>query len=185
MFTLLNRFTAYDMYAETRVRPTWVSPLLIYFFFNGSTGPAASIGFSALSPTWVGSLGHHCSGAYPIVLQNGLYASFLDAPLSLLLDAPSDPDDATGPRSRHMGRPDQARGRPPTSMAPSTCHHANAHVPNGPSGGMSPRRAPHPAAGAILDATRHRHSAGGPLPHHAIPRRRGCQLHHPPTMARY
>ena len=73
----------------------------------------------------------------------------------------SDPDDTKGPRPRHMGRPDPARGRPPTPMATSTCHYANAYVLSGTSGGLPPRRAPHPAAGAILDATRHRHSAGG------------------------
>ena len=54
---------------------------------SGSPGTVASIGFPALSPTWGGSLGQHCSGSCPIVLQKGLYQSTLDAALSLLLDS--------------------------------------------------------------------------------------------------
>ena len=54
---------------------------------SGCTGTSASIGYTALSPTWGGSLGHHCSGTHPIVPQKGLYHSVLDVPLSLLLDS--------------------------------------------------------------------------------------------------
>ena len=54
---------------------------------SGCTGPSASIAFTALSPTWGGSLGHHCSGTHPIVPQKGMYHSVLDVPLSLLLDS--------------------------------------------------------------------------------------------------
>ena len=56
---------------------------------SGSTGATASIGFTALFPTWGGSLGHHCSGTQPIVPQKGLYPSVLDVPLALLLDSRS------------------------------------------------------------------------------------------------
>ena len=56
---------------------------------SGSTGAAASIGFTALFPTWGGSLGHHCSSTHPIVPQRGMYSSVLDVPLALLLDSRS------------------------------------------------------------------------------------------------
>ena len=54
---------------------------------SGSPGPTASIGFTALFPTWGGSLAHHCSGMQPIVPQKGMSLSVLDVPLSLLLDS--------------------------------------------------------------------------------------------------
>ena len=54
---------------------------------SGSTGTSASIGFTALFPTWGGSLGHHCSGTHPLVPQKGMYLSVLDVPLALLLDS--------------------------------------------------------------------------------------------------
>ena len=54
---------------------------------SGSPGTLASIGFTALTPTWGGSLGHHCIGSSPIFQQKGLYQSALHAPLSLLLDS--------------------------------------------------------------------------------------------------
>ena len=56
---------------------------------SGSTGTSRSIGYTALFPTWGGSLGHHGSSTHPIVPQKGMYPSVLDVPLSLLLDSRS------------------------------------------------------------------------------------------------
>ena len=56
---------------------------------SGSTGTTRSIGFTALFPTWGGSLGQHGSSTHPIVPQKGMYPSVLDVPLALLLDSRS------------------------------------------------------------------------------------------------
>ena len=56
---------------------------------SGSTSTTASNGFTALFPTWGGSLGYHCCGTQPIVPQKGLYSSVFDVPIALLLDSRS------------------------------------------------------------------------------------------------
>ena len=106
---------------------------------SGSSGTSASIGFSALFPTWGGSLGHHCSGTHPIVQQKGMYYSVLDVPLFLLLDSRPQHRSLATFQDRSLltwGDPDG----PPASTAPPTHRHAATRFPRPTSSGISPRR---------------------------------------------